>query len=582
MSSGQTGRMLRDLVGITVHAFGLFLLPFAVAAAAGALVDVSEVLDTAHVLAGLALVFILPPFLAQIAGILLKVHREVRFLTARGQLDPPTLVASLRRHVSIVTPRGWAVLLTGLWFVMLSLVFQWASLGLVAVISLLLFYVVLGASSFVSTFHVRTFAAGLGRGIAGVRRELSPAVVTSGEPAEERFHLTRVPVPAGFVLLIEDPNPPQLATESRYAVGPAGRAGSVTVSGRFRRTPRGLHRLGPAHIWYQDALGFTRVSVASLATAELKVLPRFHPLQIVAPPRSPLEAPDLLTRPHRFATEDHFRFKEYVAGDDTRRIQWRLSMRAGRLTVRQPESREISTRRVVLVLDTWLPRGPLLDDAIGISAVLDRLVETWISLAQELVERGDRVLLVAAADDGTGTLRIEQQSGDRGARRRWQDLGARARWQGSLDVPALLEPLRAEGRAVVVSSRFHAPPAPPVGQEPTWIYLPPLEALGEAEPPLWQQVVGPGPGAGGRLVERLLRSPGPAGSDEAGFFREWRDILHTRRLWMARARLRRAASREGGRVLATLVGQGSTVYRLEPGPACHRLVGVAGGARSAA
>lgn len=574
--------MLRDLAGIVAHAFGLFLLPFAVAAAAGALVDVSEVLDTAHVLAVLAAIFILPPFLAQIAGILLKVNREVRFLSARGQLDPPTLVASLRRHVSIVTPRGWAVLLTGLWFVMLSLVFQWASLGLVAVISLLLFYAVLGASSFVSTFHVRTFAAGLGRGIAGVRRELSPAVVTSGEPAEERFHLTRVPVPAGFVLLIEDPNPPQLATESRYAVGPAGRAGSVTVSGRFRRTPRGLHRLGPARIWYQDALGFTRVSVASLATAELKVLPRFHPLQIVAPPRSPLEAPDLLTRPHRFASEDHFRFKEYVAGDDTRRIQWRLSMRAGRLTVRQPESREISTRRVVLVLDTWLPPGPLLDDAVGISSVLDRLVETWISLAQELVERGDRVLLVAAADDGTGTLKIEQQSGDRGARRRWQDLGARTRWQGRLDVQALLEPLRTEGRAVVVSSRFHAPPAPPPGQEPTWIYLPPVEALGPAEPPLWQQVVGSGPGAGGRLVERMLRSPGPAGSDEAGFLREWRDILHIRRLSMARARLRQAAGREGNRVLNALVAQGSTVYRLEPGPACHRLVGVAGGARSAA
>ncbi len=573
--------MVRSLVSIAGHAFGLFALPFAVGLAAGSLVDVSEVLDTAHVMSALAVVFILPPFLAQLAGILLKVRREYRFLAARGLVDPATLLASVRRHTAIVTPRGWAVLLTGLWFVALSLAFQWASLGLVAVISLLLFYVVLGASSFVSTFLVRTFAAGLGRGVSGVRRELSPAVVTSGEPAEERFHLTAVPVPAGFVLLIEDENPPELATESRYAVGPGARRGSVTVSGRFRRTPRGLHRLGPANIWYQDALGFTRVSVASLATAELKVLPRFHPLEIVSPPRSPLEAPDLLTRPHRFATEDHFRFKEYIAGDDTRRIQWRLSMRAGRLTVRQPESREISTHRVVLVLDTWLPPGPLLTDALGVAAVLDRLVETWISLAQELVERGDRVLLVAVADDGRGQLQVEQVSGDRGARRRWQDLGSRARWQGKMDVPAVLAPLQTEGRAVVVSSRFHAPPAPVSGQEPTWIYLAPIDALGE-DPPFWQQVVGPGPGAGGRLLERLMRMPGAAGSDEAGFLREWRDLAHLRRVWSARQRLRRVARIEGARVSKTLLAQGCTVYRLEPGPLCHRLVGLGTGARAAA
>lgn len=581
MTGQRPPGVLGSLLAIGAHAFGLFLLPFAVGVSAGALVDASEVLETAHVMTVLAVIFILPPFLAQLAGILLKVRRERAFLARQGRVDTAVLLAAVRRHTSIVTPRGWAVLLTGLWFVALSLIFQWASLGLVAVISLLLFYLVLGGSSFVSTFLVRTFAAGLGRGVAGVRRELSPAVVTSGEPAEERFVLTRVPVPAGFVLLIEDPNPPELATESRYAVGAGARRGIVTVSGRFRRTPRGLWRLGPASIWYQDALGFTRVSVASLATAELKVLPRFHPLEIVSPPRSPLEAPDLLTRPHRFASEDHFRFKEYAAGDDTRRIQWRLSMRAGRLTVRQPESREISTHRVVLVLDTWQPPGPLLEDALGIAAVLDRLVETWISLAQELVERGDRVLLVAAADDGRGELVVEKVAGDRQARRRWQDLGARVRWQGRLDVGALLAGLGAEGRAVVVSSRFQPPAAPPPGEEPTWVYLSPVDALGPPIP-FWEELVGPGPGAGGRLVERLFRLPGPAGSDEAGFSREWRDLWRARRIWGARARLRRVAARDGVRVQDTLVAQGCAVYLLVPGPTCHRLLGLSAGKRAAA
>jgi hypothetical protein len=134
------------------------------------------------------------------------------------------------------------------------------------------------------------------------------------------------------------------------------------VGGRLRVTPRGLYQLGPAEVYYQDMLGLTRISLASLATAELKVLPRFRPLEIREPPRSRLQSPDVITRPHRFATEDHFRFREYAAGDDTRRIHWKLSVRSGHLTIRQPETREISTKNVLLVLDTFLPAGRMLDD----------------------------------------------------------------------------------------------------------------------------------------------------------------------------------------------------------------------------
>lgn len=567
---------LRSAVGIAGHGCGLFMLPFLVGAAAASFLEVSEVADTSRALSWLSILFIAPPLVLQLVGIVLKVGRERAFLRARGETSTRALLASVHRHISIVTPRGWAVLITGLWFVFLALAFKWASLGLLAVLSLLLFYVVLGGSSFVSTFLVQTFASGLGRGVSGVRRELSPAVVTAGEPAEERFTLSKVPVPTGFLLLIEDPNPPPLGTESRYAVGAGARRKTVTLSGRFRRTPRGLHRLGPAHIWYQDALGFTRVSVASLATAELKVLPRFHPLEIIAPPRSRLEAPDILTRPHRFATEDHFRFKEYNTGDDTRRIQWRLSVRTGRLQVRQPENREISSRKVLLLLDTWMPKGRVLEDAVGIHFVLDRLVETWVSLAAELVERGEQVAVAAAVDDGKGNIVVEILPGERNARRRWQDIGARARWQGEIDLAEVLDKVGPAQHGVAVSSRFDPPPAQRMaGQDFTWVYLAPEEALGPADPPLWEALVGPGPGAGLRLFARMFRLPGPAGSDETAFTREIKDVLRTHGELQARARLRAFARLRGRGTLGALVARGDGVYRLEPGPVGHRLVGVA-------
>ncbi len=565
--------------GIALSGCGLFVMPFVVGLAAALFFEVSEVTDTAAVLTILALVFIAPALSLQLIGVVLKVGRERRFLQEDGRLSAAALLASIHRHMRIVTPRGWAALITGLWFVLLSLAAKWASLGILAVLTLLLFYSVLGLTSFLSTFQVRTFQAGLGRGTSGIRRELSPAVVLSGEPAEERMTLTKVPIPAGFTLLIEDANPPELGTESRYAVGSGARRRVVTLSGRFRKTPRGLHHLGPARIWYQDALGFTRVSVASMATASLKVLPRFRTLDIIAPPRSRLQAPDVLTRPHRYATEDYFRFKEYAPGMDTRRIHWRLSIRTGHLQVRQPETREISTRRVLLVLDSFLPPGRMLSDAVGMGRVLDKLVETWISLANELVERGDQVTILSAADDGQGNILSERLDCSVGNRRRWQDLGARVRWQGALELPQLLGTIGDDLDAVVVSSRFFAPPPEPLGgQSFTWVYRSPAESLGPPEPPLWKVLVGPGPGALGRLLLRVFRLPGPAGSDENGFFRQLKDTWSQKMAYDARRRLRWVARRESQRTEAALLSRGEAVYRLEPGELGHRLVGVTGGA----
>jgi uncharacterized protein (DUF58 family) len=577
----KTPHPARSCSGIALNGCGLFVLPFLVGGAASLFFESSEVVETGDAMLILALIFILPPLVVQMMGVFIKVARERLFLKEAGRLTTGETLASIHRHMRIVTPRGWIALGTGLWFVVLSLGAKWASLGMLAVLSLLLFYVVLGATSFLSTFQVRTFERGLGRGVAGIRRELSPAVVLAGQVAEERVHLTKVPVPAGFTLLIEDPNTPELQTESRYAVGAGAKRKGVTLSGTFRKTPRGLHRLGPARIWYQDALGFTRVSVASMATAELKVLPRFVPLTILEPPRSRLEAPDVLTKPHRFATEDHFRFKEYSAGDDTRRIHWRLSIRTGRLQVRLPETKETSTRQVVLVLDTFLPKGRMLEDAVGMGRILDALVEAWISLADELVDRGDQVTLVAAVDDGRGNTRVERLS-CRGESRRWQDLGARARWQGDHDLGRVIGTLGGEVHGVAVSSRFFPPPDERSlgGSSFTWVYLPPGESLGPPEPPFWKVWAGGGDKAGRAFFLRFFRLPGPPGSDENGVVRQFTDTRRAWRAYQARARLRRVSMRRGAATKKALIESGATVYVLEPGEGGHVLRGVSAGTGS--
>ncbi len=566
--------MIRHLFGIAFHLFGLFVLPFVVAFVCALFFEVSQVAHTAPILLFVSAVLIAPAFMMLLVGVAWKSRRELALLRQAGRSSPTAVAATIHRHVALVTPRGWAVFVTGLLFVVLTLGAKWADLSLVAVLALTVFYGVVGVSTFLSAFIVSHFEAQV-RKRATVERQMSPAVILAGEVAEERFVFRRVPVPPLYFLLVEDPLPPRLATVSRYAVGAGARREELLVAGRLRRTPRGMYRLGPANIYYQDALGFTRISVASMATAELKILPRFRHLQILEPPRSKLEKPDILTRPHRFPTEDHFRFREYQSGDDTRRIHWKLSVKQGQMQIRTPETKEISTKNVLLVLDSFLPAGRMLDDAVGVEEVLDKLVETWISMAKELVERGDRVTIVCAARDAKGELKVETQACQKGGHVRWQDLGARAIWQGRWDIPALLEEAGKQTHGVIVSSRFQAPaPGGFAGESLTWIFLPPEKALEGKDPTLLEALAGSTVNA----FMWLFRLPFPVGSDENGFFAQLRIFRDQAARLSARKRLREVARRDGQRVFRQILARGDTVYRLETGQGTHRLVGVVAGA----
>jgi uncharacterized protein (DUF58 family) len=561
--------------GIAAQGCGMFLLPMVVGFVSALLLESTQVIDTGPWLLGLTALLLFPIALAQLVGLIMKSTRDLRYWRSRGGLGFTRLLDVFYTHLSVVTLRGWTLLLVGTFLTFVALFAKWAEFGLMAVIGLFLFYAVTGWTVFASTFLVRGFDASRSARRSFIARAMVPTVVQTGDVVDEVFTFKGVPIPWGYLLVVEDPLPVRLKTESRYVVGGAARSGAE-ARGRLRSTPRGHYFVGPARLWYQDLLGITRVSLSATAAAELKVLPRFRSVVIEDPPRSGRKTPDVVTRPNRQATEDWFRFREYANGDDTRRIHWRLSLRSGHLQVRQPETREIQTQEVLLVLDTFMPPTRLADAALGADDILDGLVEAWLGIVKTLIDNGDRVSIAAAVgghDDNS--VAIETVRCVKGESARWQDLGARARWQAEFDVPKLLEDAGERIHAVVVTGRFVAtPPGPLPGKTITWLFLDPSDALGRPDPHWLVQIVG-GPSL--LLVfSWLFRLPYPAGDEENAAVRRIRSSLAIIRLHQARAALRSMAIKRVGATVAELRGRGDAVFRIDRKPTHIALIGLQG------
>jgi uncharacterized protein (DUF58 family) len=106
-------------------------------------------------------------------------------------------------------------------------------------------------------------------------------------------------------------------------------------------------RLGPLRVTRRDPLGLVGMSRTSGGTAQVWVHPRTYPLQAVpvGVARSLDGRVDKV--PHGTITFDALR--EYVIGDELRKVHWRTSARVGQLMVR--EDLDTSLPRVVVLVD---------------------------------------------------------------------------------------------------------------------------------------------------------------------------------------------------------------------------------------
>jgi len=446
-------RTLYRLLRAGMHTALLFVLPWLTGALVGMVFDVQEVAETSGRFATFFSMIVVPLLVLQLAAIAVKIGRDVRARRAEGARGLAVLVDAVDRHVRVLTGRGMGMAAASLAMVGLALSAKWGQFGVLAVAGLGIMYIASTGATIISAFAVRAFDDRVRRGRGAIDREMSPTVVDAGDAVEERFVLARVPVPPGFRLHIEEELPTRLGGDTRFALDRSVSRAEVTVAAPLPRTPRGVYRLGPAHIWYEDVLGLTRVHVAAHAKASLRALPRLRPVVFERRPKSMTKSEGPLSILSRIATEEHFRTRPYVQGDDLRRVHWKHSINTGQLIVRVAESVPFAPSKVRLVLDTYLPPGWRMAANTGgravkegeraiarapevLDDVLDLLVEGWIGLAHTLLRRGESVSLVAAVRDGDATI-VREIECKRGEERKWRAIGSDAAWQNDVSVDAL-------------------------------------------------------------------------------------------------------------------------------------------------
>ena len=438
---------------------------------------------------------------APVLGVLWLVTATL--LIVRAALEPRRRSATDLRPawhpLDVLTATGSAVMWLGALAMVAFAVTGWASLSVIGILGL--------GAVFVAVLWTTLAAGGDApwRG-AAISRAIIPEASVEGDPLREQVDIAGVRIPAGMRLFATGRALP-FGAITRYAVGAECSRAELRLTSELGPAVRGEHCAAPLVFWLGDVLGLTHTPSAEFGEARFSVLPK--PAAIDGA-RGLLGAggDDASARPtQRQPTEGSFRIRDYVPGDDTRRIHWVRSLQTRRLVMRLPDEIPEAEPAIRLVLDNELWGAESLTCRAP-RELLDALVRIWLGLARSLAESGTRVTLVAAVDPWA-PLEIEWPAASRDERGAMR-LGGRIEWQTMVPLAALLAAGPAgvaPVRQVVVSSRPRRLAAAP---DVAWVVVP--EASWTSP-----EVALPAPSR--------IRLPFPAGSAENRLARRRRERL---------------------------------------------------------
>lgn len=242
-----------------------------------------------------------------------------------------------RRRAAVLTGRGFAVLAGGLLMWIGSRIAGSPGLHLVAVGLIVLVLL--------SWAHLRWHRHRL-----RVTRRLSARRVFAGSTIHVTLDVEDVGGARASVIFLEDRLPAALGRAARAVLGGMGGSRHREVSYTMTCGRRGRYLVGPLVATITDPFGLARVRMEFSDRHEVIVYPRVEDLRSRPIARSAGGAGETTARQLYRRGEDFYTMREYVIGDDLRRIHWPSTARTGRLMIRQDEAARRAS--MTLALDT--------------------------------------------------------------------------------------------------------------------------------------------------------------------------------------------------------------------------------------
>lgn len=276
------------------------------------------------------------------------------------------------------TSRGWLVAATGVALFAAGVAFGTSALeqlGVALVVLTLLAVVV-----------VR-----LTRHELAITRTVTPLRSAATQPVTVTIDVVnkgRGPAP---LILLEDGVPPPLTATARFSLSGVEPGGHRQASFVLRPTRRGRYSVGPLRINVVDPFALARVQSEAAPPSSFLVHPRIAELAL---PRDLGQQRNLASSPLRQLTgargEDFYTLREYVEGDDLRKIHWASTAKRDRYMIRQEETPWQA--RVTIVLDDRAGAH----DGVGSSSSFEHAVEATASLVDLYSRSGYGFRLTAA------------------------------------------------------------------------------------------------------------------------------------------------------------------------------------------
>jgi uncharacterized protein (DUF58 family) len=262
------------------------------------------------------------------------------------------------------TRRGWAAFGAGLGFYVGARFIGSDDLHMVAVGIFVLPFL---AAFFVHWNQVRL----------GIHRHLSASGVFPGSRVNVRLTVENQGGATTPFLLLEDTLPSGLGRSARLVVTGVPPGGKQTASYSVVPRHRGRYTLGPLSIQITDPFGLARVRLQITSRNDLVVYPMVEELDHWALAMHGAGAGESTVRQlHRSAAE-FYTMREYVTGDDLRRIHWPSVARTGQLMIRQDEATRRSIATVFLDNRTsalGTSGSPAFERGVSVAATLGRVL----------------------------------------------------------------------------------------------------------------------------------------------------------------------------------------------------------------